>query len=120
MQVLGIVDIVWRGVNIPVENGATLRIGGMMNTPVTYGRKVGRAQQFQGSEVKATTNLERNQRLKDLLSEGEGSLQVVCDTNQTFTWDDAFLSGDRPTATGGEGGKIELTWSGGEPEEVIG
>lgn len=119
-QVLGIIDIVWRGRNIPVAKGAQLKLGGIQNQPVTYGRKVGRAQEFVASEVTATTELERGQSLKELLlSPGEGELQVLCDTGQTFTWADAFL-GEIPTTTGGEGGKIELKWHGGEPDEVIG
>ena len=48
-QVLGIVDIVWRGRNIPVEKGAKFRKGGIKNNAVTYGRGVGRAQEYQGS-----------------------------------------------------------------------
>lgn len=118
-QVLGIIDIVWRGRNIPVEKGARLRLGGIQNAPVTFGRKVGRAQEFVGSEITATTNLERGQSLGSLLDPGEGELQVLCDTGQTYSWSDAFL-GERPEATGGEGGKIELKWHGGEPDEVIG
>lgn len=118
-QLLGIVDIVWRGRTLPVEKGATIRLGGMKNTGVTYGRKVGRAQEFQGTEVNATTNLERGQRATDLLLETEGELQVVCDTGQTFVIGDAFLEGDRPVITGGEGGKIQLKWMGGAAEEIL-
>ena len=118
-QVLGIVDIVWRGRNIPVEKGAKIRTGGMKNNAVTYGRKVARAQEFQGSEVTATTNLEKGQRLTNLLNPGEGELQVICDTGQTFVIKDAFLEGDRPEATGGEGGKLELKWAGSSPEEIL-
>lgn len=117
-QVLGIIDIVWRGRNIPVEKGAKIRIGGIKNNAVTYGRKVGRAQEYQGSEVTATTNLEKGQRLTNLLDPGEGELQVICDTGQTFVMKDAFLDGDRPEATGGEGGKIELKWAASTPEEI--
>lgn len=120
MQVLGIVDIYWRGRNIPVEKGAKLRLGGIKNNAVTYGRGVGRAQEFQASEITATTHLERGQSLLDLLDPGEDELQVVCDTGQTYIWSDAFYDGDRPDATGGEGGKIELKWAGGEPAEIIG
>lgn len=118
-QVLGIVDIVWKGRNIPVEKGAKLRLGGIKNNEVTYGRKVGRAQEFQGSTVTATTNLEKGQRLTRLLDAGEGELQVRCDTGQTFVFNDAFLSGDRAEATGGEGGKIELNWSASAGEEIL-
>ncbi|WP_306050094.1 phage tail tube protein [Oceaniradius stylonematis] len=118
MQVLGIVDIVWRGVNVPVEKGAKIKVGGIQNTGVTYGRKVGRAQEFVGSEVTATTNLERGQRFSELWSEAEGELQVVCDTGQTFVMADAFLT-ERPEITGGEGGKIELKWMASAAEEIL-
>lgn len=117
-QVLGIVDIIWRGRNIPVEKGAKIKVGGIKNNVVTYGRKVGRAQEFEGSEVTATTNLEKGQRYGNLWDEGEGELQVVCDTGQTFIFNDAFLT-DHPDITGGEGGKIELKWAGSAPEEVL-
>ncbi|NSL22368.1 phage tail tube protein [Agrobacterium tumefaciens] len=118
-QVLGIVDIVWRGRSIPVEKGAKLRVGGIKNNAVTYGRKVGRAQEFQGSEVTATTNLERGQRLGNLFDPGEGELQVLCDTGQTYVFNDAFLVDDIPEVTGGEGGKIELKWAASAPEELL-
>lgn len=118
-QTLGIVDIIWRGRNIPVEKGAKFRLGGIKNNAVTYGRKVGRAQEFQGSEVTATTNLERGQRLTNLFNPGEGELQVRCDTGQTFVMKDAFLMDDRPEVTGGEGGKIELKWAASAAEEIL-
>lgn len=118
-QVLGVIDIVWKGTNIPVEKGAKLRLGGMKNNPVTYGRKVGRAQEFQGSEVTAKTHLEKGQSWRDIYHPGEGELQVHCDTGQVFTFPDAFLSDDIPPMTGGGGGEIELKWSAGEWEEVI-
>lgn len=118
MQVLGIVDIIWRGRNIPVEKGAKIKTGGIKNNAVTYGRKVGRAQEFEGSEVSATTHLEKGQRYGNLWDPEEGELQVVCDTGQTFIIKDAFLT-DRPEITGGEGGKIELKWAGSAPEEVL-
>ena len=117
-KVLGIVDIIWRGRNIPVEKGAKIKVGGIKNNVVTYGRKVARAQEFEGSEVTATTNLEQDQRYSSLWNEGEGELQVVCDTGQTYIIADAFLT-DIPEITGGEGGKIELKWAGSAPEEVL-
>jgi hypothetical protein len=117
-QVLGIVDIVWRGRNIPVEKGAKIKVGGIKNNVVAYGRKAGRAQEFEPSEVTAVTNLEAGQRWGNLWDPGEGELQVVCDTGQTFVFGDAFLT-DIPEITGGEGGKIELKWGGGAPDEVL-
>ncbi|PDT05701.1 hypothetical protein CO666_03605 [Rhizobium chutanense] len=117
-QVLGVVDIVWRGRNIPVEKGAKAKIGGMQNVVVTYGRKAGRAEEFVASEIEAVTALEKGQRYGNLWDTGEGELQAVCDTGQTFVWNDAFLT-ERPDITGGEGGKITLKWGGGEPEEIL-
>lgn len=117
-QVLGIVDIVWLGRNIPVEKGAKLKLGGIMNSPVVYGRRVGRAQEFAASEIEAVTAVERGQKVKDLYGVGEGELQVQCDTGQIFVFSDAFLTEQREL-TGGEGGKVPLKWSAGEPEEIV-
>lgn len=117
-QVVGVIDIVWKGRNVPVEKGAKVKLGGMKNNAVTYGRKVGRAQEFEGSEVEATTSLESGQRMKDLYTSEEGELQVICDTGQTYVWPDAFLTENREI-TGGEGGKIALKWAGGDYEEVL-
>ena len=119
-QVLGVVQIFWRGEEIPVETGATYKPAGMSQKPVTYGRRVSHANAFMGGVCTATTNLEQGQSLGELLARGTGELQVLCDTGQTFVHPDAFLSGDIPTVTGGEGGKIPLTWSFAEGEEVMG
>ena len=117
-QVLGIVDIVWKGRNVPVEKGAKFKLGGLKNNPVTYGRRVGRAQEYEGSTVEATTALERGQRLKETYTSEEGELQVVCDTGQTYVFPDAFLT-DLREITGGEGGKVALKWAAGDYEEVL-
>ncbi len=117
-QVLGIVDIIWRGANIPVEKGAKVKLGGIVNKPVTYGRKVAPAQEFMASEIEAVTAYERGQSLTDLYQVGQGELQVQCDTGQVFSFPDAFLV-DQREFTGGEGGKISLKWAGGNYEEVV-
>jgi Phage tail tube protein len=117
-QVLGIVDVVWNGRNIPVEKGAKLKLGGIRNKAVVYGRKVGRAQEFMQSEVSATTVLERGQNFTRLYGIGEAELQVLCDTGQTFVFKDAFLTGDREL-TGDEGGKVTLTWAAGAYKEIM-
>ncbi|GGG31012.1 hypothetical protein GCM10010964_18690 [Caldovatus sediminis] len=118
MQLLGIVDIVWQGRRIPVEKGAKLKLGGLKNNAIPYGRQVGRAQEFEPSEITATTHLRRGQRFSDLYAVDEGELQVICDTGQTYVFADAFLT-DRPEMTSGEGGKIELKWAAGAPEELL-
>lgn len=117
-QVLGIIDIVWKGRNVPIEKGAKLKLGGIKNNPVVYGRKVGRAQEYEGSTIEAVTAYERGQSVKALYTEEEGELQVLCDTGQTFVWADAFLTDNREL-TGGEGGKVALKWAGGDYEEIV-
>ncbi|MCX5497327.1 phage tail tube protein [Kaistia dalseonensis] len=118
VQTLGIVDILWRGRNVPVEKGAKLKLGGIKNNAVTYGRKVGRAQEFVGSEITATTHLERGVSYKTIFTAEEGELQVTCDTGHIYTFPDAFMT-DPPEMTGGEGGKLELKWMAGDYEEVM-
>lgn len=117
-QVVGIVDIVWQGKNIPVEKGAKYKPSAIKNNPVEYGRKVGRAQEFKGGEATATTAFEKGQRLSDLYTCEEGELQVHLDTGQVYVHPDAFLS-DVIEITGGEGGKVQLKWSFGPGEEII-
>ena len=116
---LGIIDIVWRGQKLAVERGASLRLGGLKNNPVITGRQIHRSAEMEASEITATIPLLRGQRLLDLYGDGrEGELQCVCDTGQTYVFADAFLT-NRPEVTGGEGGKVELVWMAGEPEELL-
>ncbi len=117
-QTLGIVDLVWKGRKLAVEKGAMLKLGGIKNNMVVYGRQVGRAQEFEASEITATIPFKRGERIADVFSLDEGELQVLCDTGQTYVAPDAFLT-NRPEMTGGEGGKIELKFACGEMEEVL-
>ncbi len=116
-QTLGVVDIVWKGTKLSPEKGASFKFGGLQNTPVIAGRQVHRAEEMQACEVKATIPLTKDLDLDALLDRTEGELQFVCDTGQTFTMPEAFITG-KPTVTGGEGGKMEFTWSAGEYEET--
>lgn len=116
-QVLGIVDIVWKGRNVKVEKGAKFKLGGIMNNEVVYGRSVGRAGEFAASAIEAVTALERGQKMRELYTNEEGELQVQCDTGQTYVFPDAFLL-DLREITGGEGGKVGLKWSAGDYEEI--
>ena len=117
-QAVGIIDIVWKGVKVPLEKGATLNKGGMQNNPVVVGRQVHRSQEFTQSTVKGTTVLLAGQRLTDVIGNGqEGEMQVKCDTGQIFLIPDAFLT-KIPDLTGGEGGKIALEFAGSEALEI--
>lgn len=117
-QTLGIIDIIWKGQKLAVEKGAKLKLGGIKNNMVPFGRQVGRAQEFEPSEITAVIPFQRGQRIGDIFSLGEGELQVLCDTGQTYSVPDAFIT-NRPEMTGGEGGKIEVVWSCGEMEEIV-
>ena len=117
-QTLGIIDIVWRGTKLAVEKGAKVKLGGVKNNAVIVGRQVHRAQEMEASEITATFALLRGMLLMPIFDPGEGPLEVLCDTGQTYAWPDAFMA-KRPEATGGEGGKVEAMWMAGEPEELI-
>jgi len=117
-QTLGIIDLVWLGRQMPVEKGATLKLGGAKNNVVIAGRRVFRAAEWTAAEIEATTVLQKGDRYTDLYSTGvEGEMQVVCDTGQVFVFPDAFLE-ELPKMTGGEGGKVGLKWFAGDHEEL--
>jgi hypothetical protein len=110
MQTLGIIDIYWNGAQLDIEKGASVRLPANKNNPVPVGHKVHRAAEFQGGEAKATTVLRAGDKLSTYLPAGEGELQMSLDTGTTVTTLDAFLQ-EAPMATGGEGGKMALTWT---------
>jgi hypothetical protein len=118
-QALGVVDIIWRGVTIPItpETGK-IKLGGDKNTPVTAGRKVHRAVTFEPSEIEGTTVLLRGQSIADFGGVGEGDLVVICDTGQTYTFPDAFLTEPLSLAAN-KGGEIALKWTAGQWQETL-
>lgn len=116
-QSVGIIDLVWRGTRIPVEKGAKIKLGGVQNATVAYGRGAARSQEFVASTVEATTILLSGQKASDLYTNEEGELQVQMDTGQTIVAHAAWMT-DRPDITGGEGGKVPLKWAFGDWEEV--
>jgi hypothetical protein len=118
MQTLGILDVVWRGKKIPAEKGSKFRLGGLKNNVVLAGRQTHRAQEYINSSCELTTILKRGQSWSDIWTTDEGELQVNCDTGQSYVFTDAFLEGDPPDITGGEGGKIALKWAMSEGEEI--
>lgn len=116
-QTLGIVDLTWRGARLDIEKGAKLRLGGYKQNAVTASRRQHHAQEFEGSEITATLLVKRGMRITELFAGGEGELQALCDTGQSFAWGDAFVM-NRPDLTAGEGGKAEIKWGASEPEEL--
>ena len=117
-QTLGIVDLTWRSQSLDIEKGAKLKLGGMKQNGVTTNRAMHYAQEFEGSEITATFPVKRGVSVLALFAPGAGPLTAKCDTGQVFQWDDAFVMG-RPDLTAGEGGKLEIKWGAGEPQELV-
>jgi hypothetical protein len=117
-QTVGILDIYWNGAKIEAEKGATLKLSGYKNNAVNAGRKTHRAQEWMAGEAKCTTVLRAGDALTAYLPGAEGELQVKCDTGQVYTSPDAFIV-DVPTVTGGEGGKVQITWNFSTYEELV-
>ncbi|WP_029004795.1 phage tail tube protein [Azorhizobium doebereinerae] len=116
-QAVGVIDIVWQGRRIPVEKGAKFKLPGYKNNPLTYGAKAARAREFVAGEVTAKTALEKGQSFASVYGDGEGELQLQCDTGQTYVCPDAFLTDGPPEITGGE--LLELKWTIGTYEEIM-
>ncbi|MQT14387.1 phage tail tube protein [Segnochrobactrum spirostomi] len=118
-QILGIIDIVWRGVAYDViPKSGKLQLSGMKNNPVVAGRNVHRSQEFTQGKVTISTVLKRGQRHSELYDENEGELQVRCDTGHVYICPDAFLESGPPEISD-DGGKLELVWTISKYEEIM-
>jgi hypothetical protein len=117
MQTLGLISLFWQGNQIPIQEGGSFTIGGPRNQPIIVGQSVMRAQKMMQSDIMATTVVQAGQSISALLGTSEGELQIQCDTGQTFVWESAFLI-ESPKVTAGEGGKVELHFVGGAPQEL--
>ena len=120
MQVLGIIEVFWGGKQVDIKPGGSVKIGGMVNSPVIYGGNVGRAQKMEQSEVNVKAIVEQGMTITDLFGSGatqEKQLQVLCDTGQSFVWADAFISGPLDI-TAGDNSEIDLHFVGGTPMET--
>jgi hypothetical protein len=117
-QSLGVVDITWRGVKYPCEKGATFKQGGLVNKVVYAGRQTFRSQEPMASEVKFSTPLTGAMSLGAFSDGQEGELQFICDTGQTYVSPNAFVVG-QVEITGGEGGKMTVTFNANTAEELL-
>lgn len=117
-QTLGLISVIWRGTNVPVEKGGTVTLGGLLQKEVITGMQVDYANEMTASHVTASSRLKRGDSLLSLYSPGQGELQVLCDTGQSYVWPDAFLA-VMPKFTAGDGGKVALEWKAGIPQEVL-
>lgn len=117
-QSLGIVEIIWRGTNIPIQKGAKFILPGFKNNSVVAGRKAYRSQEYAAGKATATTVLARGTSYGSLYDEGEGELQIRCDTGHVYTCPEAFLQ-DGPPEISDDGGKLELSWAISTYEEIL-
>lgn len=118
MQVLGIIDLYWGGTKIDIKPGGSVKLGGMINSAVIYGRQVGRAQKMATSEISVKAIVKAGMNVSDTFGTSlEQELQVLCDTGQTFTWDTAFRQGELDI-TVGENSEIDLKFAAGTPMET--
>lgn len=117
-QSLGVVDVIWNGVKFAAEKGANFKQGGLVNKAVYAGRQTFRSQEPMASVVSCSTPFLGSSSIEAILAPGEAELQFVCDTGQTYVIANAFIV-EQIELTGGEGGKMKLTWNGNKAEELL-
>ena len=115
MQTIGIIDIIWRGQQLPVEKGSTIMLGGMKNNPIIYGRGLAYSRENTASKIKCSIVLAKGQRVDDLYYMDEDELQVKTDINSTYVFPRAILV-NRPELN--DSGKFNMEWDAGVYEEV--
>lgn len=117
-QSLGVVNVSWNGVKFPCEKGATFRQGGLVNKAMTAGSQVFFNQEPMPSRVQCSTPFLSSTSIAKIKSPRTAELQFECDTGQRYVIANAFLV-EQPEITGGEGGRMTLTWEGNEAEELM-
>jgi hypothetical protein len=117
-QSLGIIDLLWGGMKLSVDKGATFMTGGLISTVVIAGRSVTNSQQYMAAKVTASFPLTKGMSIASLKALNGTEMQVICDTGQTYTINGAFLTKD-PTVKGGPGNNVSAEWGGPEAQEVL-
>ncbi len=117
-QVLGIIEAFWLGNSINVKPGGTVKLGGLVNKGVVFGKQVGNAQMMEASEVSLKGVVTTGMVVTGAFNVSQiGELQILCDTGQNFVWDSAFIEG-AITLTAGENSEVDVKWGGGAPLET--
>jgi hypothetical protein len=118
MAVLGIIKAFWLGSQIDIKPGGTVKLGGLVNTPVVFGEQVEPARKMEASEVSVKAVVKDGLVVTDTFNvKQRGELQVQCDTGQTFVWDSAFIN-DAITITSGDNSEVDVKWACGTPLET--
>jgi hypothetical protein len=88
MSVLGIIRLFQDGTEINIKPGGSLKLGGVTDQPVIYGTQVGFAGKMEQSEVDVKAVITTGMNVLATFPNGvDHSIQVECDTGQTFVWD---------------------------------
>ena len=118
MAVLGIIKVYWGGNELNIKPGGSLKLGGVVGSPVVYGTQVSSAGKMVESEIKVKTVIRSGERVTDLYPALlEQELQVHCDTGQIFTFQNAFRAGTLDVTTG-DNSEIDLTFHAGAYVEL--
>lgn len=117
-QVLGRATIKWDGNTLETAKGASLDLGGTKQNTVIYGRKIGYAEETVPALVECQTALEAGMSLDRLRAIRSATITFLCDTGQTYTVRDAYLT-DPVKLKDGNGGEVELKFAGQPADESI-
>src|SRR6185437_12166757 len=118
-MMLGIIKASFLGVEIPLREGSTFDLGGVVNTAQVVGTRVVNSQKMVPSEAKLKVSLEQGTVITDLFPAGAtGELQIRCDSGQTFVWENAFRT-DKLSVSSGENSNVDVTMAGGTPLELV-
>jgi len=117
-MLLGIIKAFWLGNEVPVKPGSSFTLGGVSSKPQVVGTNVDFSNAMEASEVKLKVAVKSGVSITGTYARGvAGELQVQCDSGQTFTWENAFISGTIPITTG-DSSEMEITFGGGTPLET--
>jgi hypothetical protein len=117
-MLFGVMESSWLGNDVPLKPGSTFTLGGMSSKPQVVGGTVDFSNAMEASEVKLKVPVQKGVPITTTYVRGvAGELQVRCDSGQTFTWENAFITGVIPV-TSGDSSEMEITFGGGTPLET--
>jgi hypothetical protein len=116
-QSLGVVSILWGGVTYYPDKGATCQPGGLMATGAMNGPTFIYSNDYAQAEVNATIPFKAGMSLQAIIAAGPSELQFKTDIGLTYTIDGAIVT-NKPKATSGSPGKVQIIWQGPPAQEV--
>lgn len=117
-MLLGIIEAIWQGYNVPLKPGSTFELGGVSAKPQVVGKRVDYSQAMEPSNIDLNVAVEQGMKVSDRFPRGvAGELQIQCDSGQTFVWDNAFVAGTIQVSTG-DNSEAKVKFAGGTPTEL--